>query len=164
MPTRDHVYAVVREFQCSLPEQGVLYEPIYQFIDRTLEEFWSVELERKWIVRPVVRFDPLLEAYGGWESMNPLSIPEGVVLSIHPSVRINRLLETMAHELVHVYESCIGEPTRDNVHRQTFHDEMFDRYGIKTRGIDGSHYGNDGRWDEWVAQNEDLGFGRIVLE
>lgn len=159
------IATTVRAFQCASDgddQYGFLWQTFYTVVDRLLEEFWS---EWATIPYPILSMDFDREEMLGWfEPYDCIGLP--CRLNINPQKLKNGLeaAEVIAHELLHVWEWYLAEMgTENNVHTEFFKDQMWEIYGINVEIPSGRHFGNDGRWDEWLSRNTDLHLDKILF-
>jgi len=135
---RAHIATALRNHSIHDAKFGTLYRVFYAFADRTIEEFWTSELH------PVLKIDHhgMGTQWACYEPFDGYRVPD--VITLNP------------YGLRNGQEACEAQPCTNNFHDVTFHSLMFDKYGIRTEEENGRHFGNDGRWDEWVDAQTDL--------
>jgi hypothetical protein len=161
MANRDKLALEVREQQENDPGLGAFFKAMHTFADRTMETFFQdapnmpspvISLERDrpnrlGYYRPkdgTLLYDRI--------NINPRACRDGKVAA-----------ETLAHELVHLWECHTGVMTKGNNHKNCFHEKML-QYGIQTKGRLGHHIGYSGTiWPDWMEENKDLELEKFVL-
>lgn len=137
---------------------GPLFDALYAFADRTLTRFFDDVPDIPAVVLTMERdrygragfFTPMNGALlRNVINLNPFGLRDG-----------KEAAETIAHELVHHWQTYVGASTD---HDEEFHQTMMTLYGISTHGSEGRHGGHDERWDEWMEENADLGLERFLL-
>lgn len=146
----------LRQAQTEHPELGGLFVALHTFYDRTNDEFFNGKLPKLVIVMEKDRanrrghytMDPVL---GHRINLNPFVLKDGAEAA-----------EVMAHEMVHVWQACVGRPCLRNYHGTEFH-KMARHLGILTEGNGGEHVGFTNDWTAWWTANDDLELERFML-
>jgi hypothetical protein len=156
-----HATARLRENQMGHPELGGLFEALYTLTERIYGEFfWDapemplpfITLEREQRGR--------LGSYVPWSTSSIAN-----VINLNPFVHATGadLATTLAHEIMHLWENHVGEPTINNLHTERFHERMWTLYGIRTEGEEGVTFNVDERWEDWMRTNDDLRLESYLL-
>lgn len=151
----------LRAHQETDPTLGRLFAALHTFADRTIEEFFPDTPD---LPHPVVCMEKdRINRAGYYTSKDGYTLIHRI--NLNPFVLRDGLeaAETLAHELIHLWQMHVGRPTKRNYHTAEFHEMMFNLYGIKTSGKAGKHSGHDERWDEWLEQNADLELDKFIL-
>lgn len=151
----------IRKRQMEHEVFGPMYGRLYTFVDRTIDEFfWDVP-DFPW---PTLSMEKGRAGRAGhYEPVDALGVPHRINLNPFELRDGAQAAETLAHELLHMWEELTGQPTLDNVHSEEFNERMFSLFGIRTEGHDGRHTASDERWDEWLEKNADLNLSAIIL-
>lgn len=155
------VAILLRSHQEADPVLGPLFKALHTFADRTIEEFFGDVPD---MPHPVVAMEKDRQDRRGYYTrrdgyalehrinLNPYLLPHG-----------DAAAETLAHELVHMWQELVGRPIQRNYHSAEFHARMA-LYGIKTEGKRGNHVGYIGTtWGLWMDINQDLELHRFIL-
>jgi len=161
MSTTDALTAQIIKLQVEDETFGLLFRALYEFMDRTIDEFYfdipelpapflSLEKERgnmtrgSYVPADTVRLQHRI-------NLNPFVLKDGVDAA-----------RTLAHELVHHWQFA---QTGQTGHGQDFHERMRN-YGLKTVGKNGHCIGtmdDDSTWPDWMIANEDLHLEKFIL-
>lgn len=155
------IVAALRAHQEEDPILGGLFCALHTFVDRTIDEFYSDTPELPY---PVVALEADRRSRRGYYTerdgyalihrinLNPFCLSNGAEAA-----------ETLAHELVHLWQAHIGEPMVRNYHGARFHQRMAE-YGLETTGKLGQIVGyTDATWPNWMTTNEDLHLESYIL-
>lgn len=87
------------------------------FVNRAVA-FYGKELIKKSInvnVNVHVRFNSKINAWGyaSVEEFNTMNKPRGFLLEVHPGIGAKHILETLAHEMIHIKQFIFGELSED---------------------------------------------------
>lgn len=151
----------LREHQETDPTFGPLFAALHTFADRTMAEFFYDAPKMPY---PVLAMEKdrrtrrgFYTAQDGYTlihriNLNPFSLKTGADAA-----------QTLAHELVHLWQNHVGRPCRKNYHNEEFHARMA-QYGILTEGPRGVFVKYiDATWDAWMIENEDLQLDKFLL-
>lgn len=140
---------------------GGLFRALHTFADRTIDEFYQDTPDLPY---PVVCMEKDRRNRLGYYTirdgytlvhrinLNPYSLKNGVEAA-----------ETLAHEMVHLWQAHVGRPCQRNYHSAEFHARMA-LYGIETHGKRGHHRGYcEDVWAQWMARNSDLELDKYIL-
>ena len=158
MPNHNLIAKAIRTHQIHLPETGHWWRSIHKFMERTIDEFWYSQFPY-----PILS----MEETDGLSHYDPM---DGIGLRFRINLNPFKLsdglqaAEVLAHELVHLHEDLSGVPTLHNQHTSFFHEEMFIRYGIATKGESGEHVGHSGKWEDWLEENMELELAKFKFE
>jgi SprT-like family len=140
---------------------GPLFSALHTFADRTIDEFYSDTPD---LPHPVVCMEKdRINRAGYYTTKDGYTLVHRINLNPFVLRTGVEAAETLAHEIVHLWQAHVGRPTKRNYHAIEFHEMMFNLYGIKTSGKAGKHYGHDERWDEWMERNSDLELEEFIL-
>lgn len=142
------------------PLLGGLFTALHQCADRIAAHFYrdydlpypviSMDRDRRTRMGHYQQRDGLTLVHR--INLNPFALNNGVEAA-----------ETLAHEMVHLWQAHVGRPCERNYHSQEFHERML-CYGIKTAGKKGNHVGYEGStWSDWIAEQGDLNLERYLL-
>jgi len=148
------ITTALRAHQEADPILGGLFRALHTFADRTIDEFYHDTPDLPY---PVVAMEKDRRSRRGYYTdrdgyalvhrinLNPYCLRNGAEAA-----------ETLAHELVHLWQSHVGRPIKRNYHSAEFHQRMAE-YGIETTGKLGTHVSYlDVTWPNWMVTNEDL--------
>lgn len=151
----------LRKHQEDDPVLGGLFRALHTFADRTMGEFFAdtpslpypvVAMERDKSTRRGYYTDRDGYALVHRINLNPYCLRNGAEAA-----------ETLAHELVHLWQSHVGRPIKRNYHGAEFHLRMAE-YGIETSGKLGAHIRYaDVTWPNWMETNADLELEKYIL-
>lgn len=153
---------VLREHQEEDELVGSLFRALHTFIDRTRAEFYAEWPEMPY---PVVAMEKdRRKRLGYYTQKDGYTLIHRINLNPYALRTGWEAAETLAHELVHLWQMHVGRPCKNNYHGREFH-EMMAAYGIVTDGRGGYHkgYTDDGVWAVWKKRNEDLQLENFVL-
>jgi len=155
------VEVMLRTHQEAHPTLGPLFKTLHAFADRTLEEFFWDTPD---IPHPVIATEKDRGTrLGYYTSMDGYTLIHRVNLNVHALRNGAEAAETLAHELVHLWQDHVGRPCKRNYHAAEFHARMAE-YGIETKGRRGEHHGyTTGRWQAWMEENSDLNLEQFIL-
>jgi hypothetical protein len=152
---------VLRQHQEADPELGLFFKALHTFADRTAAQFFSDTPD---LPHPVVALEPDRKDRRGYYTakdgytlvhrinLNPVVLRDG-----------REAAETLAHEMVHLWQAHVGRPMERNYHGAEFHARMR-LYGIESSGKRGDHVGYiDHVWTNWLVANDDLQLHKFVL-
>lgn len=155
------ITTTLRQHQETDDKLGLFFAALHTFADRTKETFFKDAPD---LPCPVVSMEKDRRNRHGYYSekdgytlvhrinLNPFSLRTGAEAA-----------ETLAHEMVHLWQAHIGRPCRRNYHGAEFHSRMA-QYGIVTQGKRGHHKGySDATWSNWMKSNADLKLEAFVL-
>lgn len=149
----------IRERQVEHEKFGELFRRMYVLIERTTEEyFYDVEMPMVVLSFERDRMDKL----GWYMPEDGMGIEHRMNLNVYALRDGTHAAEVIAHEMLHVWEYAVGRHVGGD-HSDEFNERMFSLFGIRTEGPTGKHMAHDERWDEWLAQNSDLGLEKILL-
>lgn len=155
------LYQTLRQHQESDPVFGDFFTALHAFADRTAAEFFSDTPD---LPHPVVALEPDRKDRRGYYTAK-----DGYTLvhriNLNPVVLRNgeEAGETLAHEMVHLWQAHVGRPMERNYHGSEFHARMR-QYGIETRGKGGDHVRYiDVTWPNWLVENSDLNLEKFQL-
>ena len=159
--TEPTVVELLRKHQEADPMLGQFFAALHTFADRLYEHFYS---EYPDLPRPVVALEKDRSNRRGYYTekdgytfvhrinLNPFTLRNGVEAA-----------ETLAHEIVHLWQAHVGRPCVRNYHGAEFHAQMA-LYGIETHGRLGYHRGYiDSTWADFMATCDDLDLASYVL-
>lgn len=141
---------------------GGLFKALHTFADRTMEEFYS---DTPTMPYPVVAMEKdRANRLGYYTTKDGYTLVHRINLNPYSLKTGTEAAETLAHEMVHLWQAHIGRPCLRNYHGADFHQRMA-HYGILTKGKRGHHTGYDesGTWPAWMKRNEDLELDKYVL-
>ena len=150
-PYPTHVWEV-RKRQLEHGNLSTLFEAMYTLCDRIIGTFFD-DAE---MVMPVVTLDHDGSVAGKFTAGSSLGL--GPVINLNPWGNKDgiEMAETLAHEVLHLWEHTVGTLNDNNRHTDEFHQRMWALYGIRTTGTSGRHGGHDHRWDEFLQMQDDL--------
>lgn len=159
--TSEDVVAKLRRHQEADPTFGLFFLALHTFADRTIDEFFYDYPD---MPRPVISVDKDRRTrLGKYRVRDGYALFHSINLNVFALKSGTDAAETLAHELVHMWETHAGKPAKNNVHTDEFHQRMA-LMGIHTEGPRGHHVGyTDGRWQAWLEENDDLNLGQYVL-
>lgn len=155
------ITTALRAHQEADPILGGLFRALHTFADRTIDEFYHDTPDLPY---PVVAMEKDRRSRRGYYTdrdgyalvhrinLNPYCLRNGAEAA-----------ETLAHELVHLWQSHVGRPIKRNYHSAEFHQRMAE-YGIETTGKLGTHVSYlDVTWPNWMVTNADLRLENYIL-
>lgn len=151
------ISSALRQHQQADPIMGALFMSLYTFVERTYEEFYSDTLHM-----------PLPSIYIGEGEQGKLGfftpidgycLPMRINLNAYLHKDGAQLAETLAHELVHLWQHHCDYP-KD--HDYLFVDRLL-RMGIHCEPGTGKHLHYANYWAVWMAENEDLHLADFIL-
>ena len=155
------ITAALRKHQESDPILGGFFRALHTFADRTIDEFFA---DTPGLPYPVVALERDKRSRRGYYTerdgyalvhrinLNPYALHNGA-----------QAAETLAHELVHLWQAHVGRPMQRNYHGAEFHVRMAE-YGIETQGKLGTHVRYiDVTWPNWMVENADLQLEDYIL-
>lgn len=132
---------------------GAFFKALHTFADRTLDEFFSDTPD---IPHPVISLEEdRLSRAGHYRPKDGYALVHNINLNPLAHTDGEQAAETLAHELVHLWQAHIGRPMKRNFHNAEFHARMA-QYGITTLGKNGAHDERSIVWANWLVENEDL--------
>lgn len=157
----DDIEKDLRQHQEAAEGIGLFYGRLYKLAERIIEEFYT---DVPGMPTPLISLD----TDGGRR--------RGYYVPVDGSQLLNRIslnldvlrdgaeaAETLAHEMVHLFENHIGQPCENEYHGEAFHARM-SVYGIQTIGSRGRHVGYvDDRWQRFMETNADLELEKFIL-
>lgn len=161
--TGPDITAILRTHQEADDVLGGLFKALHTFADRTIDEFFGDTPDLPY---PVVAMEKDRSSRLGYYTLR-----DGYTLvhriNLNPYALKNGLeaAETLAHEMVHLWQAHVGRPCQRNYHGSEFHARMA-MYGIHTEGKLGRHHGpieGDTTWSDWLERNRDLELDKYVL-
>lgn len=156
----EDISAALRQHQEHDEVLGPLFSALHTFADRTIEEFYYDTPE---LPHPVVSMQPdRRDRNGYYTRLDGYGLVHRI--NINPLCHRNgeEAAETLAHELVHLWQEYVGRPIQRNYHTPEFHARMA-LYGIVTEGKQGKHLRHEGRWPVWLEENADLDLASFAL-
>lgn len=152
---------MLREHQEADPTLGNFFAALHTFADRLYERFYEDVPD---MPRPVVAMEEDRRSRKGYYTardgyalvhrinLNPFTLRNGAEAA-----------ETLAHEIVHLWQEHVGRPCQRNYHGAEFHERMA-LYGIDTSGRLGYHRGYvDDTWQGFMDECADLDLASYVL-
>lgn len=151
----------LRTYQEADAELGPLFQRMYKFSDRTIEEFFQ---DTPSLPKPVLSFDKdHKDRRGHYSQMDGYRLVHKINLNPFVLATAEEAAEVLAHELVHLWQAHVGRPIMRNYHGTEFHLRMR-QYGIETEGKEGRHLRYiDVTWPNWLVENEDLELDKFIL-
>jgi hypothetical protein len=150
----------LRQHQEADPTFGGLFTALHTFADRTMEEFYY---DAPAMPYPVVALEKdRRNRLGYYTQRDGYTLVHRINLNPFALKTGWDAAETLAHEMVHLWQGHVGRPLKRNYHNAEFHARMA-LYGIETEGKLGQHKGYGARWDAWRVENEDLELERYHL-
>lgn len=142
-------------------ELGPFFTALHTFADRTIEEFFYDTPELR---HPVICVEKDRASRLGYYTVRDgYTFVDRINLNVHALRTGADAAETLAHEIVHMWQAFVGKPCKRNYHGKEFHDRMA-MYGIKTEGKLGKHTGyTSGQWQAWMEENADLELDKFIL-
>lgn len=155
------ITAKLRKHQESDERMGLFFKALHAFADRTIAEFFH---DTPGIPHPVVALEPdRKNRRGFYTPMDGYALVHRINLNPMALRNGEEAAETLAHEIVHLWQYHIGRPIKKDFHTKDFHDRML-LYGIETTGKHGTHARyTDGTWQAWMEQNKDLELDKFTL-
>ena len=151
--------SMLRAHQEGHPTLGDLFKALHTFADRTCKRYFddvemppvaiSMDNDRRNKLGHYRIRDGYLQEHA--INLNPLALRSGAEAA-----------ETLAHELVHLWQVVDGHPCVNNHHGADFH-ERIATMGIDARGPRGMHHGTTADWLNWMLENEDLELEKYLL-
>lgn len=140
---------------------GGLFTALHTFADRTIDEFYDDTPD---LPHPVVAMEKdRLSRLGYYTARDGYTLIHRINLNPYALSTGDEAAETLAHEMVHMWQAHVGRPCERNYHGTEFHRRM-SMYGIATQGKRGHHTGYlDDTWQNWMARNADLELDKYVL-
>lgn len=143
----------IRRQQEADPVFGRFFEVLYEFAARTKSEFFFDAPE---MPMPIITTEKDGSRRGSYRNKDGALLPHCINLNVYVLRDGEDAAETLAHEMVHLFQDHVGRPSERNYHSEEFHARMAE-YGIRTEGVTGRHVGyTSGRWQAWLVENEDL--------
>ena len=151
--------SMLRQHQEEHATLGPLFTALHTFADRTTDRFFSdVEMPPVVISLDKDRRNKL----GHYRTRDGYFQEHAINLNVHAHRTAADLVQTLAHELVHLWQVVDGHPCVNNHHGADFH-ERAHTLGLDTRGPKGVHHGTMDIWLNWLLENEDLELEKYVL-
>lgn len=152
----------LRAHQEQDPTLGLLFGALHTFADRTIKQFFDDAPEMPY---PVVAMErDRRNRLGYYTEKDGYTLVHRINLNPYALTTGLEAAETLAHEIVHLWQRTVGRPCQRNYHSAEFHRVMRERYGIKTDGKRGHHVGYEGdTWQQWLDENADLNLDKFVL-
>jgi hypothetical protein len=149
----------LREQQESHERLGPLYGALHGFADRLVERYFSD-----------VNMPPCVISFekdrrtklGHYRPYDGYTLTHAINLNIWIMKSAVEAAETLAHELVHLWQVVDGHPCQKNFHGDDFHGKMLE-LGIETRGPTGMHVAKRAEWLNFLEENQDLELEKFVL-
>lgn len=161
MTEQQDITQALRQHQEGDTTLGPLFAALHTFADRTIEEFFA---DTPSLPHPVVAMEKDRANRLGYYTMR-----DGYALvhriNLNPFAHNDgaSAAETLAHELVHLWQAHVGRPIKRDYHSVEFHARMAE-YGIETSGKKGRHVRYiDVTWPNWMEMNADLELERFLL-
>lgn len=155
------MYQHLRQHQEQDESLGAFFKALHTFADRTRMRFFQDTPDLPY---PVVALEPDRKDRKGYYTLK-----DGYTLihriNLNPVVLRNgaEAAETLAHEMVHMWQAHVGRPMERNYHGAEFHARMR-VFGIETKGKRGDHLGYfDETWENWLDANADLSLEKFLL-
>lgn len=150
----------LRAHQEADPTFGLLFQALHTFADRTIEEFFS---DTPGMPHPTISLEEdRLTRKGHYRPKDGYALVHNINLNPLAHKNGEEAAETLAHELVHLWQDTIGRPMKRNFHNAEFHGRMA-QYGITTDGKNGRHVQWEIQWPNWLVENADLRLGDFQL-
>lgn len=151
----------LRAHQEADPTLGRLFGALHTFADRTIERFFEDTPDLPY---PVVAMEKdRRNRLGYYTSQDGYTLVHRINLNPFALKTGEQAAETLAHELVHLWQGHVGRPIKRNYHSSEFHTRMR-LYGIETDGKKGTHVRYiDSTWPNWLVENEDLNLAKFIL-
>ncbi len=161
MTNEPDVTAVLRQHQEGDPLLGKLFAALHTFADRTIEEFFG---DTPSLPHPVVAMEKdRATRLGYYTQRDGYALVHRINLNPFAHNDGASAAETLAHELVHLWQAHVGRPIKRDYHGAEFHQRMLE-YGIETSGKKGKHVRYaDVTWPNWMETNSDLELDRFLL-
>lgn len=155
------VVRVLREAQERDPVLGPLFQALHTFADRLREEFFSDEPK---MPHPVIAMEKDRgKRLGYYTERDGYLLLHRINLNPYALRTGSDAAETLAHEMVHLWQWVIGRPCKNNYHGREFHEKMAEM-GIISTGRNGYHADFEERWLTWMTvDNHDLGLPHFIL-
>jgi predicted SprT family Zn-dependent metalloprotease len=151
--------SMLRQHQESHPTLGDLFRALHTFADRTAKRYFDdVEMPPVAISLDKDRRTKL----GHYRPRDGYLQEHAINLNVHAHRTAADLVQTLAHELVHLWQVVDGHPCVNNHHGSDFHTRIA-TMGIETSGPRGMHRSTSAEWANWLEENADLELERYVL-
>ena len=151
------VSATLREHQQQDPTLGTFYSALYTFADRTVAHFFDGDLPD-----PVLSFERCNNVAEYHHGGGKLGLPDVIVINVWKLRTGAEAAESLAHELVHLWQQHHGVPHVPPYHNVMFIDQMEEMGIVANRS--GIHQGFAGdTWSKWMLENEDLQLDQFML-
>jgi hypothetical protein len=140
---------------------GPFFKALHTFADRTIDEFFSDTPDLPY---PVVAMEKdRVGRLGYYTERDGYALIHRINLNPYALSNGEQAAETLAHELVHLWQAHVGRPIKRDYHSAEFHQRMAE-YGIETSGKKGRHIRYiDITWHNWMEENSDLELWRYSL-
>jgi len=157
----EDITAALRQHQEQDPVLGTFFKALHAFADRTIDEFYA---DTPSLPHPVVAMEKdRANRLGYYTQRDGYALVHRINLNPFAHKDGESAAETLAHELVHLWQAHVGRPIKRDYHGAEFHGRMA-QYGIETEGKRGKHVRYiDVTWPNWMEMNADLELGRFVL-
>lgn len=150
---------LLRQHQESHPTLGELFKALHTFADRTGKRYFDdVEMPQFVISLDKDRRNKL----GHYRHYDGYYQPHAINLNVHALKNGSEAAETLAHEMVHLWQVVDGHPCVKNYHGPDFH-ERARSMGLMTVGSKGMHAGTSAEWLNWLEENGDLELAKYIL-
>lgn len=139
---------------------GAFFHALHTFADRTIKQFFDDSPDMPY---PTISLEEdRLSRKGHYRPKDGSALTDNI--NINPLAHTNgeEAAETLAHELVHLWQNHVGRPMKRNFHNAEFHQRM-SLYDIETSGKAGYHGALGNGWHVWLAENEDLRLREFLL-
>lgn len=148
------ITSTLRRHQEQDESLGPFFKALHVFADRTAARFFGDTPD---LPHPVVALEPdRKDRRGYYTSKDGYTLVHRI--NLNPVVLRDgeEAAETLAHEMVHLWQYHVGRPMERNYHSAEFHARMR-LYGIETSGKRGEHVSYlDDTWTNWMQSNADL--------
>lgn len=151
--------SLLRQHQEDHPKLGELFTALHTFADRTAKRYFDdVDMPQF-----VISFDKdRRNKLGHYRMVDGYYQPHAINLNVHAMRNAAEAAETLAHEMVHLWQVVDGHPCVKNYHGDDFHAKAHSM-GLDTRGPLGQHHGRKAEWLNWMEENADLELERYKL-
>jgi len=155
------ITASLRAHQEKDPILGDFFAALHTFADRTMDEFYA---DTPGMPHPVVAMEQdRVNRLGYYTQRDGYALVHRINLNPYAHTDGEQAAETLAHEIVHLWQAHVGRPIKRDYHGVEFHQRMAE-YGIETTGKRGKHVRYiDITWPNWMEMNADLELGRFSL-
>jgi predicted SprT family Zn-dependent metalloprotease len=155
----DELARKLREHQEAHPQVGGLYRALHTFADRLIEHHFS-HLDMPQLALSIEK--DRRNKLGHYRPFDGYMMVHTINLNISTMKDGEEAAETLAHEIVHLWQVVDGHPCKKNHHGEDFH-AMMAQIGIETRGPLGHHVSRTATWLNWMEENADLNLAAFTL-